>query len=268
MDKELLVRQNAGQTRTVRVGGALRVGGGQQVVIAGPCAVESREQILAAARAVRAAGAHMLRGGAYKPRTSPYSFQGLGREGLKLLAEAREATGLPVVTEVLAEDDLPAVAACADVLQVGARNMFNVPLLRAVARTRKPVLLKRGPAATLEEWLHAAEYLLADGNDQVILCERGIRTFETCTRYTLDLGAAVAARHLGSLPVIADPSHACGRQEYVPALAKAAMAAGLDGVMVEVHPRPEAALSDQRQALDVPAFARLMADLGLAPHGA
>ncbi len=262
MAGELLVKQGAGKTQEVTVAFRLQVGGGRPVIIAGPCSVESRQQILETAQAVRAAGAHMLRGGAYKPRTSPYAFQGLGEEGLRLLAEAREATGLPVVTEVMSETRIQMVAAYADVLQVGARNMQNFPLLQALGKIDKPVLLKRAPSATLEEWLYAAEYILAGGNDRVILCERGIRTFEPYTRNTVDLASAFAAKGLSHLPVIVDPSHGCGRRELVAPLAKAALAAGLDGVMVEVHPRPEEAVSDRDQTLSTAEFRQLMLDLG------
>jgi len=227
--------------------------------------VESEEQILAAAEAVKAAGATALRGGAFKPRTSPRSFQGLGEEGLKLLALARERTGLPVVTEVMETAQIDLVAQYADVLQIGSRNMQNFALLKEVGRAGKPVLLKRGLSATISEWLSAAEYITDSGNDQVILCERGIRTFETHTRNTLDLSAAVAARQLSGFPVIVDPSHAAGRRDLIPALSQAALAAGADGLMIEVHPDPARALSDAEQQLDFEAFHRLMRDLGLLP---
>jgi 3-deoxy-7-phosphoheptulonate synthase len=203
----------------------------------------------------------MLRGGAYKPRTSPYDFQGLGLEALRLLREAGEATGLPVVTEVMSTEDVGVVAEYADVLQVGARNMQNFALLRRLASARRPVLLKRGPSATIKEWLLAAEYLLAGGNAEVILCERGIKTFETETRNTLDLAGVALARELSHLPVIVDPSHATGRRSLVPASARAAVAVGADGLMVEVHPRPERALSDGPQSLDLEGFARMMRGL-------
>lgn len=260
----LLVTADAGNTRPVAVGDRVMIGGGKPVVIAGPCSVESRSQIIAAANAVKAAGGQMLRGGAFKPRTSPYSFQGLGLEGLKLLAEARAVTGLPVVTEVLSVADIPAVVEYADMLQVGARNMQNFPLLTALGQVHLPVLLKRGPAATLHEWLCAAEYILAGGNRDVVLCERGIRTFETHTRHTLDLGSALAAKHMTHLPVLADPSHGCGVRRLVAPLAKAALAAGLDGVMIEVHPEPDQALSDRDQTLSTVEFRRLMDDLAHA----
>lgn len=245
---------------------ALGFGSGRPVIIAGPCSVESEEQIHAAAHAVKAAGATALRGGAFKPRTSPRSFQGLGAEGLRLLAEAGRAAGMPVVTEVMDAADLDLVAGYADVLQIGSRNMQNFSLLKQVGRVGKPVMLKRGLAATLSEWLSAAEYITVTGNDQVILCERGIRTFETHTRNTLDLSAAVAARNLSGFPVIVDPSHAAGRRDLIPALSMAALAAGADGLMIEVHPNPAAALSDADQQLDFPAFRDLMADLGLLPE--
>jgi len=243
----------------------LGLGSGRPLVIAGPCSVEGEEQILAAARAVKAAGATALRGGAFKPRTSPKSFQGLGEEGLRLLALARQETGLPVVTEVMDTTQIDLVAEYADVLQVGSRNMQNFALLRQVGRAGKPVLLKRGLSATLEEWLSAAEYITGSGNDQVILCERGIRTFETCTRNTLDLSTAILAKQRSGLPVIVDPSHAAGRRDLIPALSRAALAAGLDGLMIEVHPDPDHALSDAQQQLDSAAFRRLMGDLGLLP---
>lgn len=236
----------------------VRFGAGDPVIIAGPCSVEGPEQILAAARAVRAAGAHMLRGGAFKPRTSPYSFQGLGEQGLALLAEARAETGLPVVTEVLSPDAVPVVARYADMLQVGARNMQNYPLLRELGRAGLPVLLKRGPGATVEEWLMAAEYLLAEGNPRVVLCERGIRTFETATRFTLDLNAVPLVKELSHLPVIVDPSHGTGRWTLVTPMARAAVAAGADGIMVEVHPDPAQALSDGAQSLTPERFAALV----------
>jgi len=246
----------------------LGLGSGRPVIIAGPCSVESEEQILATAHAVKAAGATALRGGAFKPRTSPRSFQGLAEEGLRLLALARAQTGLPVVTEVMDADQIDLVAEYADVLQVGSRNMQNFTLLKQVGRAGKPVMLKRGLSATIEEWLGAAEYITASGNDQVVLCERGIRTFETHTRNTLDLSSAVAARQLSGLPVIVDPSHAAGRCDLIPALSRAALAAGIDGLMIEVHPDPDRALSDAQQQLDFAAFRQLMGDLGLLPAAA
>ncbi|MCS7287452.1 MAG: 3-deoxy-7-phosphoheptulonate synthase [Anaerolineae bacterium] len=248
------------QDTLVNVNGVV-IGGQKVVVIAGPCAVESREQILEAAHAVKRAGATFLRGGAFKPRTSPYSFQGLGLEGLKLLAEAREQTGLPVVTEVMSPEQVPLVAEYADVLQIGARNMQNFALLEAVGRARKPVLLKRGLMSTVEELLLSAEYILAQGNEQVILCERGIRTFETYTRNTLDINAVPLLKRLTHLPVIVDPSHGTGKWELVPAVSRAAVAAGADGLIIEVHPRPEEALSDGAQSLKPDHFAALMEEL-------
>jgi 3-deoxy-7-phosphoheptulonate synthase len=232
----------------IRVGD-VEIGGPEPVIIAGPCAIENREQALQTATAVQSAGAQMLRGGAYKPRTSPYSFQGLGDEGLKLLAEMREHTGLPVVTEVMEPEQVERVAEYADVLQIGSRNMMNFPLLRRVAKTNTAVLLKRGFAATIEEWLLSAEYILAGGNDRVILCERGIRSFDSATRFTLDLNAVPLARQLTHLPVIVDPSHGTGKRELVPPMALAGIAAGAHGLIIEVHPNPEAALSDGRQSI-------------------
>jgi 3-deoxy-7-phosphoheptulonate synthase len=258
MAGELLVTQDAGATREVAVGFSVSFGGKEPVVIAGPCSVESEAQIIESAQAVRAAGARM-------PRTSPYSFQGLGSEGLRLLAKARAESGLPVVTEVLDPEDLPLVAEHADMLQIGARNMQNYSLLRKAARTGRPVLLKRGAGATLEEWLHAAEYLLAEGNEDVVLCERGIRSFETYTRYTLDLGSALAAKQRTHLPVIADPSHGTGRRELVAAMSRASLAAGLDGLILEVHPSPESAMSDAAQTLSTKEFRELMGSLQIAP---
>jgi len=237
------------------------LGGKAITVMAGPCSVESRAQILEAAHAVKAAGARFLRGGAFKPRTSPYEFQGLGLEGLKLLAEARSATGLKVVTEVMDADDLPACLEYADMLQVGARNMQNYPLLRKLGAAGKPVLLKRGPSATIKEWLMAAEYLVANGNYQVALCERGIRTFETLTRNTLDLNAVPVLKALTHLPVVVDPSHGIGLRAHVAAMARAGVAAGADGLIIEVHPCPEKALSDGQQSLTPHEFETLMAQV-------
>ncbi len=245
----------------VEVGG-VRFGGGEDIVIiAGPCSVESRSQMLEIAHAVKEAGAHMLRGGAFKPRTSPYSFQGLGEEGLRYLAEAREATGLPVVTEVMAVDQLDLVAEYADMFQIGARNMQNFALLKAVGKRRKPVLLKRGMSATLSEFLLAAEYILAGGNQQVVLCERGIRTFEPSTRNTTDINAIPVLKASTHLPVLIDPSHSTGHWAYVTPIARAGIAAGADGVIVEVHPRPEEALSDGAQSLKPERFAQLVREI-------
>ena len=257
---KLVSRQVRAKSSVVYVRG-VPVGGDEFVVIAGPCSVESRDQLLATARSVKQAGARMLRGGAYKPRTSPYDFQGLGEEALRLLAEARDETGLPIVTEVMSTEDVGLISEYADLLQVGARNMQNFALLRALARVDRPILLKRGPSATVKEWLLAAEYLLAGGNQNVILCERGIRTFETDTRNTLDLAAIALAKELTHLPVVADPSHGTGRRSLIPALSSAALAVGADGLMVEVHPCPERALSDGPQSLDLAGFERLMSTL-------
>jgi 3-deoxy-7-phosphoheptulonate synthase len=237
------------------------VGGANPVIIAGPCSVESREQILEIAHAVKRSGAHMLRGGAFKPRSSPYSFQGLGEEGLKLLAEAREVTGLPVVSEVMDIEALPMMLEYVDVLQIGARNMQNFPLLRAVGKTDKPVLLKRGLSATIEEWLMSAEYILSEGNRNVILCERGIRTFEKYTRNTLDLNAVPVVQYYSHLPVIVDPSHGVGHSRYVLAMARAGIAAGAHGLIVEVHPRPQEALSDGEQSLTLEDFDQMMREV-------
>jgi len=241
--------------------GDVAIGGEEFVVMAGPCAVESEEQVVETARLVKAAGARILRGGAYKPRTSPYSFQGLAEEGLKLLSIAREETGMPVITEVLSPKDVELVAGYADILQIGARNMQNFSLLREVAVTRRPVLLKRGLANTVEEWLMAAEYILSGGNYQVMLCERGIRTFETATRNTLDLNAVPVVKELSHLPVLVDPSHGTGKRQYVAAMSRAACAAGADGLIIEVHPRPEEALSDGPQSLTPGQFSHLMREL-------
>ncbi|MFN3476293.1 MAG: 3-deoxy-7-phosphoheptulonate synthase [Candidatus Methylomirabilales bacterium] len=239
----------------------VKVGGSQVVVIAGPCAVERRDLLLQTAKEVKAAGAHLLRGGAFKPRTSPYSFQGLGEEGLQYLAEARQETGLPIVTELMDTREAPLVFEYADLVQIGARNMQNFKLLKEVGTHRKPVLLKRGMSATVKELLLAAEYIMSEGNYHVILCERGIRTFEDATRNTLDLSAVPLIKQLSHLPVIVDPSHGTGKWDLVPPMALAAVAAGADGIMVEVHPRPEEALSDGPQALLPKTFAKLMADL-------
>lgn len=241
----------------VRVG-HLEIGGEAVHVMAGPCAVESREQLLAAARAVKAAGATILRGGAYKPRTSPYSFQGLEERGLEILAEAREETGLLVVTEVVDPRTVELVARYADILQIGARNMQNFCLLREVARVDKPVLLKRGPSATIEEWLMAAEYVMLGGNHRIILCERGIRGFDSYTRNTLDLTAVPVVKYHSHLPVVVDPSHAIGKWRFVPPMALAAVAAGADGLLVEVHPDPTEALCDGPQSLTPENFAAMM----------
>jgi 3-deoxy-7-phosphoheptulonate synthase len=249
--------------RVIALPNGVRLGGGQEVVVmAGPCAVESEEQLAGAAEAVHAAGVRVLRGGAFKPRTSPYSFQGLGEKALILLREAADRHGMAVITEVLTPEDVPMVAQHAEVLQIGARNMQNYRLLRAVGETDRAVVLKRGLGATVDELLQAAEYILSHGNDRVALCERGIRTFETATRFTLDINAVPVLKHATSLPVIVDPSHATGRAEFVPPVALAAVAAGADGLLVEVHPNPPEALSDGAQSLTPAAFAELVDALG------
>jgi 3-deoxy-7-phosphoheptulonate synthase len=245
---------------TVQVGD-VTIGDGSCVMMAGPCTVESEEQLMETARAVKAAGARILRGGAYKPSTSPYSFQGMGVDGLKLLAQARAETGLPVITEVMHIGNLDTVCEYADILQIGTRNMQNYDLLIEVGKVRKPVVLKRGMSAKIEEWLQAAEYILKGGNEQLILCERGVRTSETYTRNTLDLSAVLAVRELSHLPVIVDPSQGTGRASMVPAMCRAAQAVGADGLLVEVHPHPEKALKDGAQSITIPTFQSLMADL-------
>ena len=257
-----LVSRQLRQTRTIVDVRGVKVGGDELVVIAGPCSVESEDQLMETAHAVKAAGADLLRGGAYKPRTSPYDFQGLGVEALRFLKQASRETGLPIVTEVMSETDVEIVAEYADVLQVGARNMQNFSLLRKLAPVSKPILLKRGPSATVKEWLLAAEYLLSGGNANVILCERGIKTFETATRNTLDLAAVALVKELSHLPVLADPSHGTGMRSLIAPMSKAAAAAGADGLLIEVHPCPERALSDGPQSLDLDAFASLMQELG------
>jgi 3-deoxy-7-phosphoheptulonate synthase len=239
----------------------VEIGGDRLPVVAGPCSVESEDQILETAKAVKEAGASILRGGAFKPRTSPYAFQGLGEEGLRLLAAAREETGLAIVTEVLKPEDVDLVAGTADMLQVGARNMQNFALLKRVGEARKPVLLKRGISSTIQEFLMAAEYILSEGNYDVVLCERGIRTFETATRFTLDLNAVPVIRKLSHLPVVVDPSHGTGHWEYVTSMAKAAVACGADGLMIEVHVRPEIAFSDGIQSLKPTLFRELMREI-------
>ena len=237
------------------------IGGNEIVVMAGPCAVESEEQLLATARAIKAAGATVLRGGAFKPRTSPYQFRGLGESGLKILAEVGEETQMPIITEVMAPNDVDLVAKYADILQIGARNMQNFILLDEVGKTKKPVLLKRGLSSNFQEWLLAAEYILAQGNEQVILCERGIRTFETYTRNTMDISAIPIIEKVSHLPIIADPSHATGKWYLVPPLALAAVAAGADGLLIEVHPNPDLALADGPQSLTFDNFRLLMSQI-------
>ena len=242
---------------TIKVGN-VTVGGGRTVVMAGPCAVESEEQLMTTARAVRAAGGHILRGGAFKPRTSPYSFRGLEEKGLQILAAARQETGLPIITEVMTVRDIELVARYADILQIGARNAQNFVLLEEVGRTGKPVLLKRGFASTVQDWLLSAEYVISTGNRQVMLCERGIRTFETATRNTMDLSAIALAKRLSHLPVISDPSHGTGKWYLVEPMAMASIAAGADGLIMEVHPNPDRALSDGSQSLTFENFSLLM----------
>ena len=257
---QLASREFQSETSVVEVGKA-RFGAEKIVVIAGPCSVEGREQLLEVARAVKKNGASLLRGGVFKPRTSPYEFQGLGEIGLKLLAEAREETGLPIVTEVLEPEKVDLVAKYSDMLQIGARNVQNFALLRAVGKSRVPVILKRGMMTTIDEWLQAAEYILLEGNQNVVLCERGIRTFENATRNTLDLAAVPVLRKATHLPIVVDPSHATGSRELIAPMAKAAIAAGTDGLMIETHPTPELALSDSQQQLNLGEFAGLMEEL-------
>jgi len=237
------------------------VGSEELIIMAGPCSVESRSQIIETAHAVKEAGAHVLRGGAFKPRSSPYSFQGMGEEGLRYLAEAREETGLPIVTEVMEPALVPLVCEYADILQIGARNMQNYALLHAVGKSQHPVLLKRGMSSLIEEWLMCAEYILSHGNTRVMMCERGIRTFEKYTRNTFDINAIPVLKQLTHLPVIADPSHGTGKWEYVESVTKASVAAGADGVILEVHPEPEKAMSDGRQSLKPERFAQLVKEM-------
>ncbi|MEU4516982.1 3-deoxy-7-phosphoheptulonate synthase [Nonomuraea wenchangensis] len=260
---KLVSRENHPERSTVHVGG-VPIGPGTVTLIAGPCAVETHQQTLDAARMAQAAGARLLRGGAFKPRTSPYAFQGLGEAGLRILADVREETGLPIVTEVVDARDVELVAAYADMLQVGTRNMQNFALLQAVGAAGRPVMLKRGMSATIEEWLMAAEYVAQRGNLDIVLCERGIRTFEKATRNTLDIAAVPVAQRLSHLPVIVDPSHSGGRRDLVLPLTRAALAVGADGVIIDVHPQPEQALCDGPQALvedDLGELAQVMTDL-------
>jgi 3-deoxy-7-phosphoheptulonate synthase len=257
---EKVNRESRPDPTVVNIAG-VEVGGAEIVIIAGPCAVESEEQLFSTARAVKRGGARILRGGAFKPRSSPYSFQGMGEEGLKLLRAISQETGMPVVTEIMDTRHVELIGEYADMLQVGSRNMQNFPLLKEVGHSRKPVLLKRGMMATIEEFLLAAEYILSHGNENVILCERGIRTFETSTRNTLDLSAVPMLKRLTHLPVIVDPSHGTGIRWMIPSMAKAAIAAGADGLIMEVHYKPEEALCDGLQSLDLDTFAGLMTDL-------
>lgn len=258
---KLASREFHPEDRIIRFGNGAQLGGAGVLVMAGPCAVESREQLEAAAESVAAAGVRVLRGGAFKPRTSPYSFQGLGEKALVILREVADGLGMAVITEVITPEDVPLVAQEADMLQVGARNMANFSLLSAVGSSGRPVLLKRGLGSTIEELLQAAEYILAQGNDQVAVCERGIRTFESSTRFTLDINAVPVLKQLSSLPVVIDPSHSTGRADLVAPIARAGVAAGADGLLIEVHPHPAEALSDGPQSLDPGAFARLMGEV-------
>jgi len=259
-DPDLVSRSSKPEGTIVNVNG-IEIGGREVVIMAGPCAVESEEQLAETAINVKAGGAVMLRGGAFKPRTSPYSFQGLGKEGLEMLRRARENTGLSVVSEVMDTRQVETVSRYADMLQIGSRNMQNFPLLKEAGRTSKPILLKRGMMATIDEYLHAAEYLLSQGNTQVVLCERGIRTFESSTRYTLDLNAIPVLKQRTHLPVIVDPSHGTGIRSLVPTMAKASIAAGADGLLMEVHYRPDEALCDGSQSLYPEEFGMMMKDL-------
>ena len=259
---KLASREFTPNDSVIKIGaGEVSVGGGNFVVFAGPCAVESEDQLVTTARAVKKAGASVLRGGAFKPRTSPYSFRGLGEDGLKILAAASQETGLPIITEVMSTRDVELVSRYADVLQLGARNMQNYSLLDELGKAEKPVMVKRGLSATYEDWLLAAEYVMAGGNEQVILCERGIRTFETFTRNTMDLNAVPAIHRLSHLPVVADPSHGTGRWYLVTPMARAAAAVGADGLIIEVHPNPDEAKSDGAQSLTFENFANLMEEV-------
>ncbi len=257
---KLVSREFKKEDTVIEVGG-LKIGAKSVVVMAGPCSVDTRDNLMLAAKELKKAGVQILRGGAFKPRSSPYAFQGLGEEALRFLAEARKATGLPVITEVMDTRQVELVARYADILQVGARNAQNFDLLREVGQCQKPVMLKRGMATTIEEWLMAAEYIVAKGNPHVILCERGIRTFETATRFTLDLNAVPVLKHHSHLPVVVDPSHGVGVRDFIAPMARAALAAGADGIMVEVHPNPATALSDGHQALLPAHMSHLMKDL-------
>ena len=257
---KLASREFHPQSSIVNVNG-VEIGGKRIVIMAGPCAVESEQQLMETAKAVKSLGASVVRGGAFKPRTSPFSFQGLEKKALKMLAKVKSELGIPVITEVLDIQNIEIIAKHADILQVGARNMQNFALLKELAKMRHPILLKRGFSATVTEWLTAADYLLAEGNQQVILCERGIRTFEDSTRFSLDIGSISVIKRFSHLPVIVDPSHAAGHFAYVPSIAKAAIAAGADGLLIEVHLNPEEALVDGLQSLNVPSFKRLMAEL-------
>ena len=262
---KLVSREFKSQNTTVSVGG-IKIGGHQVIVMAGPCAVENEEQLMETARSVKEAGALILRGGAFKPRTSPFAFQGLGLPGLRMLAKVKAETGMAIITEVIDPKDVEMVAQYSDILQVGTRNMQNFALLKEIGRSQHPALLKRGFSATVAEWLTAADYLLAEGNQKVILCERGIRTFETSARFSLDISSIPVIKDASHLPVVVDPSHAAGHHKLVPNLAKAAIAAGADGLIIEVHPNPEEALVDGLQSLNPIAFARLMTELKTLAH--
>lgn len=257
----LMVNRHTKKDNTIVDVKGIKVGGNDVIIIGGPCAVENRDQLIETAKKVSEGGGNILRGGAFKPRTSPYSFQGLGEEGLKYLSEAREITGLPVVTEVMDTRQMELVCGYTDIIQIGSRSMHNFPLLKEAGKCRKPILFKRGLMATIDEYLHAGEYILSEGNDQVILCERGIRTFETSTRNTLDLSAVPVLKQRTHLPVIVDPSHGTGHSWLVPYMAKAAIAAGADGIMVEVHIKPLSALSDGKQSLYPDEFVQLVKDI-------
>lgn len=261
-EKYKLVSRDFHPEDTIIDAGGVKIGGSEIIVMAGPCAVESLEQLREAAQAVKACGAKFLRGGAYKPRTSPYDFQGLGEDGLKLLRQVADEFGLKVVTEIVDKDDIDLFCNYADILQVGARNMQNFQMLKALGKCSKPILLKRGLSSTISEWLNAAEYIMSGGNERVIFCERGIRTYETFTRNTLDLSAVAAVKELSHLPIVVDPSHGTGRWKMVAPMARAAIAAGADGLIIEVHPHPEKALSDGDQSLRPEAFKELMDNLG------
>lgn len=260
MNLNLIGKKNHEENKIINIGN-LKIGNGKAIVIAGPCSIESEQQIHAAANIVKKLGGHILRGGAFKPRTSPYSFQGLGEEGLRLLKEAGKQYGLPVVSEVMDTRDVEMVSKYVDILQIGSRNMQNFSLLKEVGRTEKPILLKRGMTATIEDWLMAAEYIAYEGNEDIILCERGVRTFETYTRNTLDLAAVPIIKSLSKLPIIVDPSHGTGRKELILPMTKASLAAGADGVMIEIHPNPCEALSDGEQSLNFEEFHILMKEI-------
>jgi 3-deoxy-7-phosphoheptulonate synthase len=262
---KLVSREFQAEDSVVDVAG-VKIGSGRVVIMAGPCAIESEQQAMEAAKATKEAGAHILRGGAYKPRTSPFSFKGLEKKGLEILARVREKYGMPVITEVVNTQDVELVAQYADILQVGTRNMQNFALLTEIGKSKFPVLLKRGLASTISEWLTAADYILAEGNNQVVLCERGIRTFEDTVRFSLDISSIPVVKKYSHLPLVVDPSHAAGHHTLVPAIAKAAVAAGADGLLIEVHPSPKDALVDGLQSLTPSDFSRLMSELAPIVH--